>query len=115
MHDGDEESLRFVTARGLVAVGREVPIRLDVSTADGAWEPGIVELRPEHLEGAYAVAVEAVPETALKRAQIAWAAEHGFTEIVSEMVEANAAMRGVNARLGYRELPEKIVVEGRPP
>jgi len=49
--------------------------------------------------------------TALKRAQIAWAAEHGFTEIVSEMVEGNAAMRAVNERLGYRELPARIVVE----
>lgn len=53
--------------------------------------------------------------TALKRAQIAWAAAHGYTEIVSEMVEGNRAMRAVNERLGYRELPAKIVVEGWPP
>jgi len=52
--------------------------------------------------------------TALKRAQIAWAAEHGYREIVSEMVEGNAAMRAVNERLGYRELPAKLVVEGWP-
>jgi len=52
--------------------------------------------------------------TALKRGQIAWAAEHGYREIVSEMVEGNTAMRAVNERLGYRELPAKLVVEGWP-
>lgn len=48
---------------------------------------------------------------ALKRAEIAWAAEHGYTEIVSDMVEANTAMRAVNAALGYVEQPPLIVVE----
>jgi mycothiol synthase len=48
---------------------------------------------------------------ALKRAQIEWAARHGYTEIVSDMVEGNTAMRAVNASLGYRELPAWIVVE----
>jgi mycothiol synthase len=52
--------------------------------------------------------------TAMKRAQIAWAAQHGYREIVSDMVEGNAAMRAVNRRLGYRELPAKVVVEGWP-
>jgi mycothiol synthase len=182
VRQGDDGSLRFAEGRGLRVVGREVPIRLDVAPGDGAWTPGIVEMGPEHFEGAYAVAAEATPEmalpqiaaappfaewleraqrflalavvaldddrvvgfaglhydpgnpgrlengltavlrshrrrgiaTALKRAQIAWAAEQGFTEIVSEMVEVNASMRAVNARLGYRELPGKIVVEGWP-
>jgi mycothiol synthase len=182
VHDGDDESLRFFTGRGFATVGRDVPIRLEVAPGDGAWEPGVVEMRPEHFEGAYAVAVEATPEmalpqiaaappfsawleraqrflalavvaldgdqvvgyaalhydagnsgrlengltavlrshrrrglaTALKRAQIAWAAEHGYAEIVSEMVEANVGMRAVNAGLGYRELPGKTVVEGWP-
>jgi RimJ/RimL family protein N-acetyltransferase len=50
----------------------------------------------------------------MKRAQIAWAAEHGYREIVSDMVEGNAGMRAVNRRLGYRELPAKLVVEGWP-
>jgi GNAT superfamily N-acetyltransferase len=50
--------------------------------------------------------------TALKRAEVAWAAERGYTEIVSDMVDGNAAMRAVNARLGYRELPTWVVVEG---
>ena len=50
--------------------------------------------------------------TALKRAQLAWAAEHGYTEIVTQMVEGNAAMRAVNEGLGYRPLPASIVVSG---
>jgi mycothiol synthase len=50
--------------------------------------------------------------SALKRAQIAWAAGQGYTELVTEMVEGNAPMRAVNERLGYRPLPPSIVVEG---
>jgi GNAT superfamily N-acetyltransferase len=182
VHEDDPASRRFVAERGFREVTRDVEIVLDVAPGDGEWAPGIVELTPEHLAGAYQVAAEAIPETALpqvaqarpfdewvkeeerqgamaavaiedglvvgyarlyhvpgvegrlengltavlrshrrrglatalKRAQIAWAAEHGFREIVSEMVEGNAAMRGVNRRLGYRELPAKLVVEGWP-
>ena len=180
VHEFDTESLRFVAARGFHEVTRDIEVLLTVEPGEGAWAPGIVELAPEHLEGAYGVAVEATPEMALpqiaaappfaewvareerlsalavvaldgdevvgyarlyylpghehrlengltavrrshrrrgvalalKRAQVAWAAQQGFTEIVSSMVEGNAAMRGVNVRLGYRELPASIVVEG---
>jgi len=52
--------------------------------------------------------------TAMKRAQIAWAKDHGYTEIDSDMVEGNIPMRGVNERLGYVPLPASIVVEGWP-
>jgi mycothiol synthase len=50
--------------------------------------------------------------TALKRAQISWAATHGYREIVTSMVAGNEAMRAVNERLGYRPLPAWIVVRG---
>jgi len=50
--------------------------------------------------------------TALKRAQIRWAADHGYRELVSDMVEGNAAMRAVNERLGYRSLPPVFIVSG---
>jgi mycothiol synthase len=50
--------------------------------------------------------------TALKRAQIRWASDHGYRELVSDMVEGNAAMRAVNERLGYRRLPPVFVVSG---
>jgi mycothiol synthase len=182
VHEDDAASRRFVAGRGFRELTRDVEILLDVAPGDGEWAPGIVELSREHLEGAYRVAAEAIPETALpqiaaarpfeewvaeedrfgamaavaldddevvgyarlyhvpgvegrlengltavlrshrgrgiatalKRAQIAWAAAHGYREIVSEMVEGNAAMRAVNQRLGYRELPAKLVVEGWP-
>ena len=50
--------------------------------------------------------------TALKRAQISWAAANGYRELVTSSVEGNEAMRAVNARLGYKPLPAWIVVQG---
>jgi mycothiol synthase len=50
--------------------------------------------------------------TALKRAQISWAAANGYRELVTSSVEANEAMRTVNERLGYKPLPAWIVVQG---
>jgi GNAT superfamily N-acetyltransferase len=176
----DEGSLAFATSRGFREAGRDIPAMLRVDAGGGARRDDIVELREEHLPGAYAVVAEAMPETALpmiaaarpyeewleserrpgraatfvaldggevvgyaalteydgmphrlengitavrkshrrrgiavalKRAQIAWAAEHGYTEIVSEMVEGNVAMRAVNRALGFVELPAWIAVE----
>jgi mycothiol synthase len=49
---------------------------------------------------------------ALKRAQIAWAAENGFDRLVTYNDEANAPMRGVNARLGYEPQPPTVLVLG---
>jgi GNAT superfamily N-acetyltransferase len=177
VYEPDSESLRFVGARGLAEVNRDVEVVLTVEAGDGAWAPGIVQVEDRHLPGAYEVVVEAVPEEALpqiaaappyeewlerrardlavdvvaldgdevvgyaalyrwadrlengltavlkthrrrglalalKRAQIAWAAEHGFTEISTATVEANVGMRAVNEQLGYRPLPAWIVVEG---
>jgi GNAT superfamily N-acetyltransferase len=42
---------------------------------------------------------------ALKRTQIAWAAEHGYRRIVTATHDANEPMRRLNEKLGYRELP----------
>jgi GNAT superfamily N-acetyltransferase len=180
VHEGDEETLAFVAHRGFEEVNREFEVLLEIAPGDGDVAPGIVQLRPEHLHGAHAVAADSIPEmalpqhaevrpfdewlaeeernspvafvaldgeevvgysrlysmpavpgrlengftgvrrshrrrgiaTALKRAQIAWAAAHGYTELVTSAVEANEAMRGVNERLGYRPLPARIVVQG---
>jgi mycothiol synthase len=49
---------------------------------------------------------------ALKRSQIAWAAEHGFDRLVTYNDEANLPMRGVNARLGYEPQPPVVLVHG---
>jgi L-amino acid N-acyltransferase YncA len=50
--------------------------------------------------------------TALKRAQIARARAAGIEQIFTTNDETNAGMRGVNARLGYRPAPVRILVSG---
>jgi GNAT superfamily N-acetyltransferase len=40
--------------------------------------------------------------TALKRAQITWAATHGYRELITYTQEGNKPMRAVNEKLGYR-------------
>jgi mycothiol synthase len=48
--------------------------------------------------------------TALKRTQLAWAAEHGYRKLVTYTQEGNEPMRAINAKLGYRENPAWIIV-----
>ena len=43
---------------------------------------------------------------------IKWAADNGYRELTSEMVEGNAPMRALNERLGYPQLPPVIIVGG---
>jgi GNAT superfamily N-acetyltransferase len=50
--------------------------------------------------------------TALKRAQIARAREAGIEQIYTTNDETNVGMRGVNALLGYRSAPTRILVSG---
>lgn len=50
--------------------------------------------------------------TALKRASIAWAVAAGLEVLHANNDEANAPMRTVNARLGYRPLPDEIGFAG---
>ena len=50
--------------------------------------------------------------TSMKRATIAWAIDHGLTALETGNDEANAAMRAVNARLGYRPLPDEVTLRG---
>lgn len=50
--------------------------------------------------------------TALKYATIRWAIEHGLEALDTGNDEHNASMRAVNARLGYRSLPDEIFVRG---
>jgi mycothiol synthase len=50
--------------------------------------------------------------TALKREQIAQAREAGIEHIYTTNDESNVGMRGVNARLGYRPAPTRILVSG---
>lgn len=50
--------------------------------------------------------------TALKRATIAWAVQHGLQALETGNDEANAPMRAVNARLGYRPMPDDLSMRG---
>jgi GNAT superfamily N-acetyltransferase len=175
----DEPSFAFVAKRGFREVARDVVVERAVEPDEGEVAPGIVELRDEHLRGAYKIFVEALPEvhaplpakampfeewlahesrdpavafvaldgaevvgyarlhtcgvphrlehgltavrrshrrrglaTALKRAQLKWAADRGYRELRTDMIEGNVAMRAVNERLGYRELPPVLIVSG---
>ena len=46
--------------------------------------------------------------SALKRAQIAWAQEHGFERLTAANEERNAAMQHINSLLGYRLIPGRV-------
>ena len=48
----------------------------------------------------------------LKHATIAWAIDHGLTTLETGNDEANAPMRALNARLGYRPQPDEITMRG---
>ena len=50
--------------------------------------------------------------TALKRATIAWAIEHGLEALDTGNDEGNAPMRAVNLALGYRPVPDWIGLQG---
>lgn len=48
----------------------------------------------------------------LKRAQIAWAREHGIATLASTNELRNEPMRRVNERLGYREVRGRVILRG---
>ena len=48
----------------------------------------------------------------LKHATIAWAVANGLTTLETGNDEGNAPMRAVNARLGYRPLPDALTMRG---
>jgi GNAT superfamily N-acetyltransferase len=47
---------------------------------------------------------------ALKRRQLAWAAEHGYRTVVTDQDEANLGMQRLNEKLGYRRLPGTVLL-----
>jgi GNAT superfamily N-acetyltransferase len=49
---------------------------------------------------------------ALKRAEIAWAKEHGFEQLVTQNEERNEPMLRLNERLGYRRGDARLFVTG---
>ena len=67
-------------------------------------EHGFTGVLPEHRRRGFA--------TALGRAQIAWAAEHGYEELVTTTGVSNTALRRQKAKLGYVERDGPILVRG---
>lgn len=66
-------------------------------------ENGLTAVAPSHRGRGIA--------SALKRRQIAWAARHGYREIVTWTQEGNEAMQAVNRKLGYVARPAWIRLE----
>ena len=50
--------------------------------------------------------------TALKRATIVWAIEHGLEILETGNDEDNGPMRAVNIKLGYRPIPDQLTLNG---
>ena len=67
-------------------------------------EHGFTGVRPEYRRRGIA--------TALGDAQLAWAAERGFEELITTTGVTNAALRAQKAKLGYEERPGPILVRG---
>jgi GNAT superfamily N-acetyltransferase len=67
-------------------------------------EHGFTGVLPEHRRRGLA--------TALGRAQIAWAAERGYEELVTTTGVSNAALRRQKAKLGYVERDGPVLVRG---
>jgi GNAT superfamily N-acetyltransferase len=49
---------------------------------------------------------------ALKRAQVAWAKEHGYERLLTAPELRNEPSRRMNQRLGYRPAPGKVIMRG---
>jgi predicted GNAT superfamily acetyltransferase len=49
---------------------------------------------------------------ALKRAQIGWAKQHGYERLETANEMRNEPIRRLNARLGYREAPGRVLMRG---
>jgi mycothiol synthase len=49
---------------------------------------------------------------ALKRAQVAWAKQQGYERLVTSNEMRNEPIRRLNARLGYREAPGRVLMRG---
>jgi mycothiol synthase len=74
--------------------------------APGLLEHGLTATRRTHRRRGIA--------TALKQAQIAWAAANGYRELITFTQEGNEGMQAINLALGYERQPPWIRVRRRP-
>jgi GNAT superfamily N-acetyltransferase len=77
---------------------------LEATGEPSTLEHGFTGVLPEHRRRGFA--------TALGRAQIAWASERGYEELVTTTGVSNTALRRQKAKLGYVERDGPILVRG---
>ena len=80
---------------------------LRVAATPGVAEHGLTAVRRDHRRRGVA--------TALKRAQIRWAASSGLRELVTWTQRGNADMQGLNERLGYVVTAEELTLRAELP
>lgn len=99
---GDDDSLRFASTRGFHEVGRDVELRRRLVSGEGTMPADVVELGPELLEGAYRVAVAAVPDMVTAGA----AQARGFDEWAGDIRSAAVAFVALHfgSVVGYATL-----------
>jgi mycothiol synthase len=100
-HESRDPAVAFVALDGEAVVGYA---RLHTCGVPHRLEHGLTAVRRSHRRRGLA--------TALKRAELKWAADRGFRELRTDTVEGNVGMRAVNERLGYRALPPVVIVQG---
>jgi len=72
----------------------------------GRLEHGLTATRRSHRRRGIA--------TALKRTEIAWAAEHGYRELITFTQDRNEGMQAINLALGFEPQPPWISMRRRP-
>jgi GNAT superfamily N-acetyltransferase len=82
---------------GFAALMERGPLRL---------EHGLTATRRSHRRRGIA--------TALKRTEIAWAAEHGYRELITFTQDRNEGMQAINLALGFEPQPPWISMRRRP-
>ena len=101
---GDDESLGFVTRRGFDELMREINVALEVWPGDGDVAPGIEELRPEHLEGAYEVCVACMPESSVPQRAEAPPFADWARRVTRETPVAFVAVDPIDGVVGFASL-----------
>ena len=108
----DGASLAFVLRRGFREETRDVVVGRTIRPCEGEVAAGIVELREEHLRGAYEVVVECMPEIAVPQRAEAAPFEEWLDREHRGSAAAFVALDGPNV-VGYARLLDVPAVPGR--
>jgi GNAT superfamily N-acetyltransferase len=112
----EEFLARDVNREGIPADG--LPIALDEATGEVVgwasllFQPGSTTVAWHDMTAVRRAWRGRGVATALRRATVAWAIANGLEALETGNDEENAPMRAVNARLGYRPLPDDLGLRG---